>query len=69
MGAGGWGLGEPDHLLSPIPQPPSPDYVLLLNPDTVVHPGAIEALAAFLGEVREVAAVQTNAGHLVSALP
>lgn len=25
-----------------------PNYVLLLNPDTVVHPGAIEALVAFL---------------------
>jgi N-acetylglucosaminyl-diphospho-decaprenol L-rhamnosyltransferase len=24
------------------------DYILLLNPDTIVHPGAIEALAAFL---------------------
>src|SRR3954471_7950210 len=26
----------------------SAGYVLLLNPDTIVHPGAIEALAAFL---------------------
>ncbi len=26
----------------------TPDYVLLLNPDTVVHEGAIEALVAFL---------------------
>src|SRR5262245_6543106 len=25
-----------------------PDYLLILNPDTVVHPGAIETLAAFL---------------------
>ena len=25
-----------------------PDYLLVLNPDTVVHPGAIEALVAFL---------------------
>ncbi len=26
----------------------TPDYLLVLNPDTVVHPGAIEALLAFL---------------------
>jgi N-acetylglucosaminyl-diphospho-decaprenol L-rhamnosyltransferase len=48
MGDGGWGMGERARLPSPIPHLPSPDYVLLLNPDTVVHPGAIEALAAFL---------------------
>jgi GT2 family glycosyltransferase len=28
----------------------SPDYVLLLNPDTVVHAGAIETLVAFLDQ-------------------
>jgi N-acetylglucosaminyl-diphospho-decaprenol L-rhamnosyltransferase len=33
------------------------DYVLLLNPDTVIQPGAIEALAAFLAEHRRVGAV------------
>jgi N-acetylglucosaminyl-diphospho-decaprenol L-rhamnosyltransferase len=41
-------MGGGIRLPSPIPHLPSPDYVLLLNPDTVVHPGAIEALAAFL---------------------
>jgi N-acetylglucosaminyl-diphospho-decaprenol L-rhamnosyltransferase len=35
----------------------SPDYVLLLNPDTVVHPGAIEVLAAFLDAHPRVGAV------------
>lgn len=34
-----------------------PDYALLLNPDTVVHPGAIEALAAFLDAHPRVGAV------------
>lgn len=34
--AGGVGPGE------------RPDYVLILNPDTVVRPGAVEALAAFM---------------------
>ena len=33
------------------------DYVLLLNPDTVVHPGAIAALAAFLDAHPRVGAV------------
>jgi N-acetylglucosaminyl-diphospho-decaprenol L-rhamnosyltransferase len=34
-----------------------PDYILLLNPDTVVHSGAIEALAAFLEAHPRVGAV------------
>jgi GT2 family glycosyltransferase len=33
------------------------DYILFLNPDTVVHPGAIEALAAFLEAHPRVGAV------------
>jgi N-acetylglucosaminyl-diphospho-decaprenol L-rhamnosyltransferase len=33
------------------------DYVLLLNPDTVVHPGAIEAMVAFLEAHPRVGAV------------
>lgn len=32
---------------STIPQA-APEFVLLLNPDTIVHPGAIETLVAFL---------------------
>jgi GT2 family glycosyltransferase len=48
LGNGEWGMGDSDVIPLPIPHPPSPDYVLLLNPDTVVHAGAIEALAAFL---------------------
>jgi GT2 family glycosyltransferase len=35
----------------------APDYILLLNPDTVVHAGAVEALAAFLGAHPRVGAV------------
>jgi len=59
LGDGGWGMGDgtQDVLPSPIPHPPSPDYVLLLNPDTVVHPGAIEALAVFLDAHPRVGAV------------
>ncbi|GAB4190765.1 MAG: glycosyltransferase family 2 protein [Roseiflexaceae bacterium] len=36
---------------------PAPDYLLMLNPDTVVHPGAIETLAAFLDAHPRVGAV------------
>ena len=48
---------------SQSPNSPTPnsisilDYVLLLNPDTIVHPGAIEALAAFLEAHPRVGAV------------
>lgn len=41
---------------SPIPHPPSPDYVLLLNPDTVVPSGALDTLVAFLQAHPEVGA-------------
>jgi hypothetical protein len=33
---------------SPAPDSTPPPYALLLNPDTVVHPGALEELVAFL---------------------
>ena len=33
------------------------DYILLLNPDTVVHPGAISQMLGFLSERREVGIV------------
>jgi GT2 family glycosyltransferase len=36
---------------------PTPNYVLLLNPDTIVHAGAIEMLAAFLAAHPRVGAV------------
>src|SRR5690349_109979 len=44
IGDGGWEIGDGKSGLSPIPYPPSPDYVLLLNPDTIVPPGALDAL-------------------------
>src|SRR4051794_36567571 len=47
LGIGDWRLGE-QELPVPSSQSSVPNYVLLLNPDTVVHQGAIEALAAFL---------------------
>ncbi len=37
-------------LLAPPPPTQPPPYLLLLNPDTIVHPGALEALVAFLQE-------------------
>jgi N-acetylglucosaminyl-diphospho-decaprenol L-rhamnosyltransferase len=60
-GIQGLGIGDREQGAqeSPIPSPQSPalDYILLLNPDTVVHPGAIEALAAFLDAHPRVGAV------------
>jgi len=52
VGLGQLGIGEcrlEDH--------PTPNYVLLLNPDTIVHAGAIEMLAAFLAAHPRVGAV------------
>jgi GT2 family glycosyltransferase len=46
MGNRSWVLGESDP--APSTQHPAPDYVLLLNPDTVVPPGALDALASFM---------------------
>src|SRR5262245_41982793 len=57
LGVGSWELGDRDSDPAPIPHPPSPEYVLFLNPDTVVHPGAIEALVAFLETHPRVGAV------------
>lgn len=52
----GIGLAEPaPHLPPPSALPP--EYVLLLNPDTVVHPEAIEMLADFLDAHPRVGAV------------
>ncbi|HEU5101966.1 MAG TPA: glycosyltransferase family 2 protein [Roseiflexaceae bacterium] len=53
------GLGVRCREAQPMPntQHPTPDYILLLNPDTIVHPGAIEALAAFLDAHPRVGAV------------
>jgi N-acetylglucosaminyl-diphospho-decaprenol L-rhamnosyltransferase len=46
LGIGGWALDR--SLPTPNTQHPTPDYVLLLNPDTVVPPGALDALVGFL---------------------
>jgi N-acetylglucosaminyl-diphospho-decaprenol L-rhamnosyltransferase len=54
---GDWRLGIGDSEIISNLQSPISDYVLLLNPDTVVHPGAIEALAAFLDAHPRVGAV------------
>src|SRR5262245_8053838 len=48
MGVRGWGMGDRSDSPSPIPHPLTPEYVLFLNPDTVVHPGATEVLVGFL---------------------
>jgi GT2 family glycosyltransferase len=46
LGVGSWG----SETISPTPSshPPNPDFVLLLNPDTVVPPGALDVLVSFM---------------------
>jgi GT2 family glycosyltransferase len=46
LGVGSWGSGA--NAPSPNSQLPTPDYVLLLNPDTIVPPGALDALVGFM---------------------
>jgi N-acetylglucosaminyl-diphospho-decaprenol L-rhamnosyltransferase len=57
LGVGSRELGVGEQPPTPNPQLLTPDYVLLLNPDTIVHPGAIEALATFLDAHPRVGAV------------
>ncbi len=45
---GGFAAGNNVALRQLLASPNLPDYVLLLNPDTVVHPGAISRLVTFL---------------------
>jgi GT2 family glycosyltransferase len=45
---GGWAIGDGQMRPSPIDQPPSPDYVFLLNPDTEVVADAIPTLVRYL---------------------
>lgn len=57
LGDRGWGLGGNLHPPFPIPHPPSPDYVFLLNPDTEVVGDAIPALVCYMEAHPDVAVV------------
>ena len=57
LGVGGWELGEPSQPLTPNLQPPTPDYVFLLNPDTEVVGDAIPVLVHYLESHPDVAVV------------
>ncbi len=46
LGVGSCGAGA--NAPTPNSQLPTPDYVLLLNPDTIVPPGALDALVSFM---------------------
>src|SRR6266545_1147547 len=48
--------GSGDDGLIPDPRFPTPDYVLLLNPDTVVPDGALDGLIDFMGAHPDVGA-------------
>lgn len=45
---GGFGAGNNLALRVLLSQPEPPDYVLLINPDAMLYPGALEALVRFL---------------------
>src|SRR5687768_16488864 len=45
---GGFAYGNNEGIRPALESADPPDYVLLLNPDTVVRPGAIEALLDFM---------------------
>jgi N-acetylglucosaminyl-diphospho-decaprenol L-rhamnosyltransferase len=57
LGDGGWRLGVGSRSLSPISHPPSPNYILLLNPDTEVVGDAIPQLVRYLETHPDVAVV------------
>jgi N-acetylglucosaminyl-diphospho-decaprenol L-rhamnosyltransferase len=48
LGLGDWDLGIGNDAVSSKPRAPSPDYVLLLNPDTVAPAGALGALIDYM---------------------
>ncbi|HLL88752.1 MAG TPA: glycosyltransferase family 2 protein [Tepidisphaeraceae bacterium] len=45
---GGFAYGNNEGIRPALAQDPPPDYVLLLNPDTVVRPGGLKALVDFM---------------------
>ena len=45
---GGFAYGNNEAIKPALASVDKPDYVLLLNPDTVVRPGAVDALLAFM---------------------
>jgi N-acetylglucosaminyl-diphospho-decaprenol L-rhamnosyltransferase len=54
---GGFAYGNNAGIAAALLQSPGPDYIMLLNPDTIVRPGAIIALAEFLDHRPEVGIV------------
>ncbi len=47
---GGYAFGNNAGIRSFLKSPEPPELILLLNPDTTVHPGAIEALVEFMAQ-------------------
>ncbi len=45
---GGYAFGNNAPIRQALSEPNPPDYILLLNPDTVVRPGALTALVEFM---------------------
>jgi GT2 family glycosyltransferase len=60
---GGFAAGNNVALRAIFAQPQHPHFVLLLNPDTVVRPGAIDSLVRFLTEHPRVGIVGSRLEH------
>ncbi|HWE02309.1 MAG TPA: glycosyltransferase family 2 protein [Tepidisphaeraceae bacterium] len=60
---GGFAFGNNAAIRPALESPDPPDYVLLLNPDTVVHPGALKALVDFMDDRAEVGIAGSRLEH------
>jgi GT2 family glycosyltransferase len=60
---GGFAYGNNQAIRPALASPHPPDYVLLLNPDTIVRPGALTALVEFLEDHPQVGIVGSRLEH------
>ena len=61
---GGFAYGNNEAIRPALASPEPPDYVLLLNPDTVVRPGAVRALLEFMDVNPRVGIAGSRLEHL-----
>ena len=61
---GGFAYGNNAAIQPALQSPQPPDYVFLLNPDTIVRPGAVRALVEFLEQHPQIGIVGSRLEHL-----
>jgi GT2 family glycosyltransferase len=68
---GGFAYGNNAGIRLALSAPTPPDYLMLLNPDTIAHPEAIEACVSFLADHPDIGIVgsrlQDADGHFVAS--